>query len=265
MVGPKLLNPTERSSRRVRGFPTRWRLATEYLFLRWFAPRSRALNAFYAAGFDHRSVRDAEFLVGAVLSSGGTSFTRSAVFDTSFFMFNEEVDFCYRVREAELARCLLPRRRVRPRRAAPRRASTGHGCIASSFVRIFGSWPSTAASVRANRHDAFSSSQWSCDPWSSAATAGAFPGRLRGGLLRPMLRRSSTPLMAERHVALPVFSSAPARANGTQRDVRRPQLKPRRGGHSSRELRVRYELAASALGIGVSDLERESKTSNRCP
>ena len=37
----------------VRGFPTLWRLATEYLFLRKLAPRSRALNAFYAGGFDH--------------------------------------------------------------------------------------------------------------------------------------------------------------------------------------------------------------------
>src|SRR5436190_30313 len=67
IVGPRLSNPDGSLQRSVRGFPTPWRLVTEYFFLRWFAPRSRALNAFYGAGFDHRSRRDAEFLVGAVL------------------------------------------------------------------------------------------------------------------------------------------------------------------------------------------------------
>jgi N-acetylglucosaminyl-diphospho-decaprenol L-rhamnosyltransferase len=100
VVGPTLLNPDGTLQPSVRGFPTRWRLATEYLFLRWFAPRSRALNAFYSAGFDHRSVRDAEFLVGAVLLVRREVLDEIGLFDTSFFMFNEEVDFCYRVREA---------------------------------------------------------------------------------------------------------------------------------------------------------------------
>ncbi len=54
-VGPRLLNLDGTLQRSVRGFPTLWRLATEYLFLRKLAPRSRALNAFYGAGFDHES------------------------------------------------------------------------------------------------------------------------------------------------------------------------------------------------------------------
>ena len=67
ILGPRLLNPDGTLQPSVRGFPTLWRLGTEYLFLRWLAPRSRALNAFYGSGFDHRSRREAEFLVGAVL------------------------------------------------------------------------------------------------------------------------------------------------------------------------------------------------------
>ena len=38
---PKLLNPDGSLQRSVRGFPTRWRLATEYLYLRKLGPRSR--------------------------------------------------------------------------------------------------------------------------------------------------------------------------------------------------------------------------------
>ena len=37
----------------ARVFPTLWRLATEYFFLRKLAPRSHALNAYYAGDFDH--------------------------------------------------------------------------------------------------------------------------------------------------------------------------------------------------------------------
>jgi GT2 family glycosyltransferase len=100
IVGPRLLNPDGTLQPSVRGFPTIWRLATEYFFLRWLAPRSRALNAFYAYGFDHRSRRDAEFLVGAVLLVRRQVVAEIGDFDTSFFMFNEEVDFCYRARLA---------------------------------------------------------------------------------------------------------------------------------------------------------------------
>jgi N-acetylglucosaminyl-diphospho-decaprenol L-rhamnosyltransferase len=100
IVGPRLVNLDGTLQRSVRGFPTLWRLATEYLFLRWLAPWSRALNAFYGSRFDHRSRREAEFLVGAVLLVRRQLLDEIGRFDTSFFMFNEEVDFCYRARSA---------------------------------------------------------------------------------------------------------------------------------------------------------------------
>jgi N-acetylglucosaminyl-diphospho-decaprenol L-rhamnosyltransferase len=100
IVGPRLLNPDGTLQPSVRGFPTLWRLATEYLFLRRLAPRSRIFNAFYGSRFDHRSRRDAEFLVGAVMLVRREMVDEIGGFDTSFFMFNEEVDVCYRARSA---------------------------------------------------------------------------------------------------------------------------------------------------------------------
>jgi GT2 family glycosyltransferase len=100
IAGPRLSNPDGSLQRSVRGFPTPWRLVTEYYFLRWLAPRSRALNAFYGAGFDHGSQRDAEFLVGAVLLARRSAFEEIGGFDADFFMFNEEVDLCYRMTHA---------------------------------------------------------------------------------------------------------------------------------------------------------------------
>ena len=100
IVGPRLLNPDGTLQPSVRGFPTVWRLATEYLFLRWLAPWSGALNAFYGSRFDHRSRREAEFLVGAVLLVRRQLIDEIGGFDERFFMYNEEVDFCYRARAA---------------------------------------------------------------------------------------------------------------------------------------------------------------------
>ena len=45
VVGPRLSNPDGTLQRSVRGYPSVWRLATEYLFLRKLAPRSSTLNA----------------------------------------------------------------------------------------------------------------------------------------------------------------------------------------------------------------------------
>ena len=51
--GPRLLWQDGRLQRSCRRFPTVFRLATEYLFLRKLAPRSTMLNGFYCGEFDH--------------------------------------------------------------------------------------------------------------------------------------------------------------------------------------------------------------------
>jgi N-acetylglucosaminyl-diphospho-decaprenol L-rhamnosyltransferase len=100
IVGPRLRNPDGSLQRSVRGHPTLWRIATEYLFLRHLAPRSRALNAFYGGGFDHASVREVEVLKGAVLLVRRAASEAVGGFDPAYFMYGEEMDLCYRVREA---------------------------------------------------------------------------------------------------------------------------------------------------------------------
>ena len=99
-VGPRLRNPDGSLQRSVRAFPTLWRLATEYLFLRKLAPRSRALNAFYAGGFAHDRIADADFLMGAAMLVRRTAVDDVGLLDESFFLFSEETDWCYRFREA---------------------------------------------------------------------------------------------------------------------------------------------------------------------
>jgi len=100
VVGPRLRHPDGRLQPSVRGFPTPWRIATEYLFLRKLAPHSRALNAFYAEGFDHESVREADFVMGAVMLVRRAAIDEVGLLDEDFFLFSEETDWCYRFRGA---------------------------------------------------------------------------------------------------------------------------------------------------------------------
>ena len=100
VVGPKLLNPDGSLQRSVRGFPTLWRLATEYLYLRKLAPRTELLNAFYGAGFDHASERAVECLMGACLLVRRAAIDEVGEPDASFFLFSEEVDWLYRFAQA---------------------------------------------------------------------------------------------------------------------------------------------------------------------
>jgi N-acetylglucosaminyl-diphospho-decaprenol L-rhamnosyltransferase len=96
VIGPRLSNPDGSLQRSVRGFPTLWRLATEYLFLRKLAPRTRALNAFYAGGFAHDRVLEAEVVMGACMLVRREAVDAVGPLDEDFFLFSEETDWCYR-------------------------------------------------------------------------------------------------------------------------------------------------------------------------
>ncbi|MBA3374802.1 MAG: glycosyltransferase family 2 protein [Gaiellaceae bacterium] len=99
-VGPRLSNPDGTLQRSVRGFPTLWRLTTEYLGVRKLAPRSRTLNGFYAGGFDHDEVRDVESVMGACMLVRRAAVAEMGFADESFFLFSEETDWHYRARQA---------------------------------------------------------------------------------------------------------------------------------------------------------------------
>jgi N-acetylglucosaminyl-diphospho-decaprenol L-rhamnosyltransferase len=100
VVGPRLLNPDGTLQRSVRGFPTVWRLATEYLFLRKLAPGSSALNAFYGGGFEHDEVREVEVVMGACMLVRREAIEQVGDCDEDYFLFSEETDWCYRFHRA---------------------------------------------------------------------------------------------------------------------------------------------------------------------
>jgi GT2 family glycosyltransferase len=111
VVGPRLLNPDGSLQRSVRGFPSAWRLATEYLYLRKLAPRSQALNAFYGAGFDHASEREVEWLMGSCMLLRRTAYDDVGPFDERYFLFSEEVDWMRRASDRGWSVVFTPKAR----------------------------------------------------------------------------------------------------------------------------------------------------------
>jgi GT2 family glycosyltransferase len=100
VVGPRLRNSDGSLQRSVRAFPTTWRLATEYLFLRKLAPRSSFLNPLYAGGFDHDEARGVDWVSGAALLVRREAADEVGFFDENYFMFSEEADWMFRFRAA---------------------------------------------------------------------------------------------------------------------------------------------------------------------
>jgi GT2 family glycosyltransferase len=100
LVGPRGSNPDGTRQLTVRAFPTLWRLATEYLFLRKLAPRSRALNAFYAGGLDLTRAQTVDWVMGFAMLVRREAVEAVGGFDEAFFMFSEETDLCRRLWDA---------------------------------------------------------------------------------------------------------------------------------------------------------------------
>jgi N-acetylglucosaminyl-diphospho-decaprenol L-rhamnosyltransferase len=108
VVCPRLRNQDGTLQRSVRGFPTLWRVSTEYFFLRKLAPRSHALNAYYAGDFGHDETREIEWAMGPCFLVRREAADSVGLFDESFFMFWEETDWLYRFHRAGWQIWFLP-------------------------------------------------------------------------------------------------------------------------------------------------------------
>jgi N-acetylglucosaminyl-diphospho-decaprenol L-rhamnosyltransferase len=112
VVGPKLLNIDGTLQRSVRGEPTLWRLATEYLFIRKLAPHSKHLNPLYRGDFAHDRVEEVDWLFGPALLVRREAADAVGLFDEDFFMFSEEVDWMTRFRRAGWSVVFFPEAEV---------------------------------------------------------------------------------------------------------------------------------------------------------
>lgn len=100
VAGPRvLLDESGRIQYSARRFPSVARIALAELWLYRLMPRSRAANALLGSHWDHAQEREVDWLVGACLLVRREAFEQTGGFDPAIFMYGEEVEWCYRIRE----------------------------------------------------------------------------------------------------------------------------------------------------------------------
>jgi N-acetylglucosaminyl-diphospho-decaprenol L-rhamnosyltransferase len=107
VVGPKLLNSdgTTQSSRRR--FPTFWTAIFESTWFERFAPR-RVLDRYYFRDVDENSPASVDWVTGAAFLVRREVIDNVGVFDESFFMYSEELDWQRRIKDARWQIAYLP-------------------------------------------------------------------------------------------------------------------------------------------------------------
>ena len=101
VVGPRLAEPGRLAAALRARLPHAVAARTEYFFLRKLAPRTQALNAFYARRLrPRRACARPSSSWARSCSSGARRSSRSGPLDEDFFLFSEETDWCYRFQQA---------------------------------------------------------------------------------------------------------------------------------------------------------------------
>jgi GT2 family glycosyltransferase len=109
VVAPKLLDDDGTLQLSCRAFPGyTTALFGRYSLLTRLLPGNRYSREFLLSDFDHGSERDVDWASGAALMFPRAIVDRVGGWDAGFFMFNEDVDFCKRVRDAGMRVVYVP-------------------------------------------------------------------------------------------------------------------------------------------------------------
>jgi hypothetical protein len=109
VAGPKILNPDGSLEYSARAFPDHLTfLFNRYSLLTRLFPRNPFSRRYLLTDWDHASVRQVDWLSGACLMVRRSAIDRVGPMDEAFFMFNEDVDWCRRMRMAGFGVCYVP-------------------------------------------------------------------------------------------------------------------------------------------------------------
>jgi GT2 family glycosyltransferase len=100
MVGPKMLSPDGGVWRSTMRFPTVWNHFCRALGLDIAFKKSRLFGGLLMSDFDHCSTTRVEVLNGWFVLVRRSAMERVGVLDPQFFMYGEDVDWCYRFHQA---------------------------------------------------------------------------------------------------------------------------------------------------------------------
>jgi GT2 family glycosyltransferase len=96
--GPRLLYPNGELQLSCRKFPTLFTLLLRIFRLDRFI--SGPARTYLMANWDHANVREVDWVIGGCLLLRREAVKKIGLFDEDFFMYYEDVDLCYRLKQA---------------------------------------------------------------------------------------------------------------------------------------------------------------------
>lgn len=112
-VGPQLLNTDGSVQLSCRRFPSfRTALFNRYSLLTRLFPRNTFSAEYLMTDEGHAATREADWVSGACLATRREVVEQVGVLDDDFFMYSEDVDWCYRMRQAGWKVVYLPEAKV---------------------------------------------------------------------------------------------------------------------------------------------------------
>ncbi len=97
IIGPQLLNEDGSIQESCRRFYTFWTLLLRRTFLGKLLPGNRTVSRHLMRDFDHQSVRPVDWVLGGCLLVRREALDRCGPMDDRFFLYFEDVDWCYRM------------------------------------------------------------------------------------------------------------------------------------------------------------------------
>jgi hypothetical protein len=101
IAGPRILNPDGSLEFSARSFPGPLTfLFNRYSLLTRLVPGNRFSRRYLLTDWDHASVREVDWVSGACMLARRAAVEQVGGMDEAFFMFNEDVDWCRRMKQA---------------------------------------------------------------------------------------------------------------------------------------------------------------------
>lgn len=100
MVGPKMLTADGEVNRSTMRFPTLWNEFCRAVGLDYIFKKSRLFGGLLMSDFDHNTTTPVEVLNGWFVVVRRSAIERVGLLDPQFFMYAEDLDWCYRFRQA---------------------------------------------------------------------------------------------------------------------------------------------------------------------